>query len=404
MDEHTIAQRAGSVFTRPRLLALAIFALAYVALFFVADGLQFEPTKDEVHFWPTSQYFAKNWPPDAEVLRSYRELNTPLPFIVYGALEHYTGAGIAACRGLNLLLSFLLVSVVLMKARGSDRRVIASVVGILSFPYFIGVSIHLYTDLIAAALAFAGIWCHRRSRYVWAGACFTLAIASRQYMVAFPAAVFLDELRARWRSPRLALPLAMPALAVATLFGWYLFFGDFGPRGEIERQVISTAKPMRLMPSYVLYFLAVVGAYFVIPEFILHRRKFDFSKRQVRWLLPAGALLALLFVFFPPLRNVDYGIPTMGFLDKAAHRVLPATWLRMAAYWWLAVLAILRFRKLSLASLMVAINALLMLKAHIVWDKYALALFLVLWFLEADEASDAVGNDSLRAPPLPKPG
>ena len=44
------------------------------------NWLAFDPVKDEVHFWATSLEFAQQPLPSFDLLRSYGELNTPLPF------------------------------------------------------------------------------------------------------------------------------------------------------------------------------------------------------------------------------------------------------------------------------------------------------------------------------------
>ena len=48
--------------------------------------LSFEPQKDEIHFWKTTEdYFLTSFPPSAETLRSYPELITPLSYIIWGS-------------------------------------------------------------------------------------------------------------------------------------------------------------------------------------------------------------------------------------------------------------------------------------------------------------------------------
>src|SRR5258705_13145234 len=76
--------------------------LLLLATFVVAEGLRFEPGKDELHFRDSAQAFAGGF--GLEALRSYPELVTPLSLVIWGELDHATGDGVYAGRALNLAL------------------------------------------------------------------------------------------------------------------------------------------------------------------------------------------------------------------------------------------------------------------------------------------------------------
>jgi hypothetical protein len=374
---------------KARLVLLAIVGVVFGAIVVALDGLRFEPVKDEPHFWQTSLRFSEQWIPGVELLRDYGELSTPLPFLVFGWLERATGHGLVAGRLLNLLLSFGIIAVITLTARGPDRRVLPCVVGLLAFPYYLGVSAHLYTDIIATAGVFGGVWLWSRARHVAAAVCFALAIASRQYMVAFPLGVAAFELWGAWTGRStlrsvLRVAWVAPAVAAATLGGWFLFFGGPAPPGELEQQGIATAGVLALRPQHALYGLTCLGAYFVIPEWLLLSRRVGRDRVLNLRAAVIAIVLAALFALFPPLRNPEgYNIETMGFLDKAARRVLgDHEVLRMIGFLVLAILAAMRFSRWSLAAVLVWVNAAVLLKAHIGWDKYILPLLVVLWFLD----------------------
>ena len=89
-----------------------IFAIAliYTALFVGLQSLQAPVWWDERTFWLTTQrYFSDSLLPSLETLKSYPELNTPLPFIIYGALEYLFQGGLFAGRLLNFCLSIIIV-------------------------------------------------------------------------------------------------------------------------------------------------------------------------------------------------------------------------------------------------------------------------------------------------------
>jgi hypothetical protein len=151
---------------------------------------------------------------------------------------------------------------------------------------------------------------------------------------------------------------------------------------------------LAVRPETTLYFLACVGAYYVVPEALFERR-IPIVARGL--FIPCAVLLGVLFVAFPPIANVQ-GLPTMGYLDRAL-RVLPDL-VRVFLFYLLALAAAVRFARPSLEQMLVASNALLMSKAHVAWDKYAVPLLVVLWYLYGHRDSSRAGatSDLVRTP------
>jgi len=358
------------------------------------DWLRFPLDRDESHFWPTSLQFSHSLIPDLATLRDYGELNTPLPFLIFGQIQRLFGHGLVLSRYFNLTLSAALVVLIGCVHGRPTRTSTLSALGLILFPYYLGVATHVYTDILAAFLATVGIWYHLRRRYAAAALCWTLAIASRQYMVAFPVGVAAYELIAsakesgRWRFAWRASWL-WPLAAASTLVAWISFFGGFGPVAEISSQHISTVAVDRFFVDHALYFLACIGAYYCLPEAILFGLTSPRSPESpARWRL-RGVLAILLgpaFVAFPPLLNVGFGVgvPSMGYLDIAARWMLN-DYSRVLLFYALALWAVVRFAtpRNTLPVWLLIANALVMTKAHIAWDKYALPMLCVLWLLRA---------------------
>ena len=95
-------------------------------------------------------------------------------------------------------------------------------------------------------------------------------------------------------------------------------------------------------------------------------------------------LLAVALLAFPPLQNVEFSIRRMGYLDIAARLVL-GDHSRILLFYILALWAAVCFATMhnQLPSWLLAMNTLVMIKAHIAWDKYTLPLLCVLWLLRA---------------------
>jgi hypothetical protein len=376
---------------RRRILFAGLVLLAWAGLLLVVLRRGSDLQKDELHFWPTSLLFSRSLVPDIDTLRNYNELSTPLPFMVFGAVEHLFGWGVTGGRLVNWLASLIVILLIGMPRRDGAWRPCLAAVGLMLCPYFVGASVYLYTDMLAILFVCLGVWFYLRSRHWLSALAFILAIAARQYMIAFPAAILCYELCASWkRGFAVRGSWVAPAVAAASILGWIALFGGLAPRAAVDAQQVSTARAARIFPDHGLYFLACLAVYFVIPEAILYR---DWRPDLKRWRTAAACalLLILLFAAFPPLANVEYPIPAMGFFDVAVRRVLPDFW-RMALFCACAWICCLRFMRTGLAGVLVGMNALVMLKAHVGWDKYALPLLAVLWLLKSEQRLDPSGS------------
>jgi hypothetical protein len=380
-----------------------IVITVYALLVWRMHWLLFPLDRDELHFWPTSLLFSHALLPDLRTLRTYDELNTPLPFVVFGEIQRLTGHGLVLSRYFNLTLSAGLVVIIgCVHGRPTPGSVLAAI-GLMLFPYFLGLATHLYTDILAVFLIAAGVLLQLHQRYLWSAVCCVLAISSRQYMVAFPLGIaayeFMRTVRSSedWRSYFQATWM-LPAMAAASLLGWFVFFGGFGPTDAIARAQISTAVPGRIFVDHGLYSLTCVGVYFCLPEALLFRRPLCAAPdRRPQWRIPLLALtLAAAFVVFPPLGNVDFSVPlTMGYFDIVVRRDLHDG-ARMALFYVFALWVVARFLTLrnTLPAWLIATNTMTLTRAHISWEKYALPIISVLWLLRAYGTKEIAGAET----------
>jgi hypothetical protein len=221
-------------------------------------------------------------------------------------------------------------------------------------------------------------------------------------MLAFPSGIFVFEMLnlIRARNPNLVKPIVIRSLyqliACLSIGVWALFLGNFGPVLVVARQNISTISLFKLFPEHSLYFLSCLGFYFVIPEFILLKRNTSIMSWFNKKTILVSISVFILFLLFPPYQNVNYNIPTMGYMDKL-FRMFGGDFFRMTLFYILALIACLRFLVMNLESLFVLTNVLMMLKSHIAWDKYILPLIVILWFLNAiGHKGTAFLNDMLK--------
>ncbi|MBE9063025.1 hypothetical protein [cf. Phormidesmis sp. LEGE 11477] len=367
------------------LFLLGITAI-YTAMVAWLDFLQGPYLWDEKTFWQTSLTFSERLFPTLDQLRDYSELNTPLPFIIFGALEYLLGKGIVIGRALNLALSLAIVFIIgWPKQKGC--RALLCVVGLFICPYYLFFSGRLYTEMIACFWVVMGLVSYVKDRSWLSCASFVLAIASRQYMIAFPVAICAYEtvlfcielIRERKADTKVLTRWLSSLVAILSIFGWFYLFDGLTP--EIAAEVRNIPKVQQetwaFTPGGGVNALAFVSVYILIPELLLFERSFwlDIWQQNASKIMWIAIALLLYCLVFPPL---PLGI---GNLRKVI-RLIPFDFIKLLLMYGLALLACIRFSRPNLLSLMVFANALIMFKAY-PWDKYILPLAVAFWYIKA---------------------
>ncbi len=372
--------------SQQKFLFLLFITAIYTALVFWFDFLQGEKVNDEVHFWQTSLIFSKSLIPSISNLKDYRDLSTPLPFVTFGVLEYLFHQGVFAGRLLNLILSLVMVFIIGWPSRNRGAKAILCLIGLFTCPYYLLCSGALVTDIIACFWVLLGFVSYVHSRHLLSSIAFILAIASRQYMLAFPLAIALYEfiivlpeiksgrkfqLSEHWR-------WIAPFIAALSILGWFYLFQGLAPSTGIEELAPTVQKTTWfLKPNRAIYFLAFVSVFIVIPEFILFQPLAKIKTFKPRWrkimLIAVGLLLYC--IAFPPPTTSD-GMFSL-ILNLFRYEIL-----KLALFYILSFLACVRFSQPNLMFLCVLFNCLIMMKAHY-WSKYVLPLAIVFWYLKS---------------------
>ena len=372
--------------SQQKFLFLLFITAIYTALVIQFDFLQGIKVKDEPHFWETSLSFSKSLIPSIEDLRDYRELNTPLPFIMFGAVEHFFHLGVFGGRLLNLILSVIMVFIIGWPSRQKGITAILCVFGLFACPYYLMSSASLVTDIVACFWLLLAFVAYVRDRHLLSSIAFILAIASRQYMLAFPVAVASYEfiialskikdgnklkLSEQWR-------WIAPSIAASSILVWFYLFQGLAPSTGIEELAPTVQKTTWfLIPNRAVYFLAFTTIFIVIPEFIFFRERIIIKVVQEQWRKVALIAVGLLLycIVFPPPTTSD-GMFSM-VVDLLHYEIF-----KIALFYVLSLLALIRFSQPNLMLLCLLFNCLIMMKAHY-WSKYVLPLAIVFWYLKS---------------------
>lgn len=372
---------------KPQYLFVGLVSVTYITLFVVTNQLQDPLWADESSFYATSQQFSQQLIPSFDQLKNYDELNTPLPFIIYGQIQYLFNNGVFPGRLLNYILSITIIFLIGWPKNDKYRflSILASI-GFLLYPYFLWFSTRYYTDIIAAFFALLGIVSYRQKLPIFSCFNFILAIASRQYMLAFPLGVAGYELILAIREKKCpSLSFFLPAIAALSILGWFLIFGGLAPSKAIEAHAPAVQLSLwSLTPSSGFYALACIGLYYVIPEWLLFKRTLNLKSNLTPAKILIAAILLALCIAFPPYlvgKGVLWKISELSFMQ----------WLKPIIFYGLLLITCWRFARFDLSFCLILCHTFIMMKAY-PWDKYALPILMVLWFLKAHSDSSRVHN------------
>ena len=370
--------------SQQKFLFLVFITAIYTALVIRFDFLQGTKINDEPHFWETSLSFSKSLIPSVDALRDYRELNTPLPFIMFGWVEHFFHLGIFGGRLLNVVLSVVMVFIIGWPSRQRGGTAILCLIGLLFCPYYLLSSASLTTDIVACFWLLLGFVAYVRDRHLLSCIGFILAIASRQYMLAFPVAIALYEfivtlptlkndrkikLSEQWR-------WIAPSIAASSILVWFYLFQGLAPSTGIEELAPTVQKTTWFLePNRAIYFLAFTSIFVVIPEFILFRPKIQVANLPWRKFALIAVVWLLYCIAFKPPTDSDGMFSIV--VDSLHYEVF-----KIALFYVLSLLALWRFSQPNLILLCLLFNCIIMMKAHY-WSKYVLPFAIVFWYLKS---------------------
>ncbi|MEM6840362.1 MAG: hypothetical protein AAF609_26470 [Cyanobacteria bacterium P01_C01_bin.120] len=372
--------------SQQKLLFLLGVTLIYLSVITYLDFLTGPAWEDEGNFWDSSLTFSDSLIPTLTDLRTYDSLNTPLPFILFGWLEYFLGGGMAAGRWFNLFLSLGIVAIIGWPTKQRGTRAILCLIGLFMCPYFLWLSGRLYTEMVACTCMLLGIIAYVNNRHLLSGLAFILAIAARQYMLAFPVAIaifeFLRTAQDYWQTREInwhrQIRWLAPSVAALTILGWFAFFDGLAPPIPTIKSAPEVQKSLWAFETgAAINFLAFVGGHLVIPELILFppQRPIQMLKKEwKKWLLIA--VLLLLFCLLSLPRVNGYGA-----ISKAI-RLFPGYGLQIFLYYGLALLTCIRFAKPDLMFWLVIVHAAMMTKAW-PWDRYVLPLAITFWYFKS---------------------
>ncbi|MCC7181747.1 MAG: hypothetical protein IT177_25430 [Acidobacteria bacterium] len=295
-------------------LALVVGPLVLCAL--VRDR---PPWGDEAHFLDTVRLFGEGI--SFDLFRSYPEMSGPLTFAIYGAWGRLAGFGTAELRLLSPLIASATALVWFAFLR--DRLRSCTVVGLalatlVLNPYFIGLSVFVFTDMLALlGLGLALLGTSRRQPWLSVVG-LAIATCTRQYLAFMAPAMVAAALVSREdRQP--VLRRAWPAVVGMVPLGLLvlLWQGQLAPANAIRASYLSEG--IRFDPHALSLYLSSPALYLCLVVWPVARR----ASRAAIALVATLGVFVWSFPVQPSAAQTREGSFTVGFLHRAADWALP---------------------------------------------------------------------------------
>lgn len=366
-----------------RWIRVAILVAPFVLWWVVRNR---PPWGDEEHFLHTVRLFGAGI--SLDLLRSYPELSAPLTYILYSAWGHVIGFATPELRLLSPVLASLTALTwfaVLTREVRSRQGVWLALATTTLNPYFIGLSVFVFTDMLALlGLAMVALGVSRRKAWL-SGSGLAVAVGARQYLAFLAVAMVLTALlsrddRRRFRNLIMPAVIGITPLALLIL----LWGGHLAPASDVRDTYLSEG--VRFDPHALSLYLSSLSIYAFPLVLVVALR----SSREVFVAATAVMAFVLAFPVQPSIAQTRDGLHTVGFIHRAIDavandRMEQVVFAMLAFVNGAAILSVLSAFRADWRARRIAPTALFMLLGVVAfllvmpfsfmpWEKYALPL------------------------------
>lgn len=308
--------------TARQIIPFALFLTIYLAALAWFGVNRPMPWGDEAHFHEAIKQFAHH--PTLETLRTYNEMSTPLPFVLYALWGKAFGLDLPVLRIGSLVIASLALGLGywLFRLLLPNRLATLAVVFLAVNPYFAGTSVFVFTDMLATAFLISGAIALIKESGPGLFVSCSGALLSRQYLVFFPLAVMgYCGLRYLFSRHTASLNnLWWTLLSFLPVAGLFLFWGGLSP--DCPRRANYLSVGWGWHPQSFFLYTALLFVYALpFSAAVLYNRR-----QVIRGLWPV-APVCLLYWAAPigpsPFTLAETDFVTVGILHRLSTRLFP---------------------------------------------------------------------------------
>ena len=295
--------------------ALIIFSIIIsfeIIVALIGDIRTREAWGDEIRLYASVLNFSDGV--SLELLTHYRQMSTPLPFILYAWWGNLFGLELFNFRILSIIIAictYMLFHYILFEKVKNKKLAVYGILFFVIHPYMVGLSIFLFTDMSAILFLLVGYCSIEKKKYTIAIVAFALSILCRQYMLFILPAIFLYLYSSKpnqlIKSALIAITPALPYFALIILWG--------GTSPDNEYRALYLSQPFAFHINVFFLYVSLLCTY-LIPFYYFLGKTFYKNKH----VLISSLLLSILYFFFPidaAQYSKDIGVFTVGLFHKA---------------------------------------------------------------------------------------
>ena len=296
-------------------LFLALWVVVQLAAV-LTIGIDRPPYADERHFCETVASFGQEI--TVEKLRTYDQMSTPLPFVLYSLWGRIFGFDMGQLRLLSILIAlatYLLLHCWLYGLFKSGKVALWTTAFVMIQPYMIGLSIFVYSDMLAILFLILALVAAQRSN-VWLLALgLAGALLCRQYLAFAWLSFLLFYAMSPIERVRMGGATIISALPMMALI---MLWDGVSPDNQYRTLYLGGGITFHL--EILVLYISLIAVY-LLPLVIWKWRELYANWR----LLAISLLVAMIFWAFPVQASqcsLDVGVDTVGLLHRALNYVL----------------------------------------------------------------------------------
>ena len=249
-----------------------------------------------------------------DLLTHYRQMSTPLPFMIYAWWGKIFGLELFNLRILSIiiaLLTYMLFHFILFQKLKNKKLALFGTLFLVIHPYMIGLSIFVFTDMPAILFLLVGYCALEKKQNTIAVIAFALSILCRQYMLFILPATFLYLYESK---PHQIIKASLISIAPALpYFALILLWGGTSPDNEYRALYLN--QPFSFHINVFFLYISLLCIY-LAPFYYFLRMTFY----KNRFILLSSLCISALYFFFPidaAQYSKDIGVFTVGLFHKA---------------------------------------------------------------------------------------
>ena len=300
----------------------SLFLLFISLLFFEGVVFYFGGNRpywgDEAHFVDTINQFGKDM--SMNTIKHYKEMSTPLPFILYSVWGKIFNFDIQTLRIFSIIIAFstyLLFHYLIFSIFNSIKISLLSTAFIVVHPYMVGLSIFVFTDMLAILFIIISCISIRKQNPIILSISLACGLLCRQYLIFFVLGVGLFYLGKYYKDrkqnkKRIRSMLLSCFISLMPLFILVALWKGLSPVNELKN--IYLDEKFSFHPSYFTLYVCQLFIYLVPIILISWKNIYKINKILI------FSLIASSFYLLFPVRACKYqvneNIHTVGFFHK----------------------------------------------------------------------------------------